>query len=166
MGMTRLGFWGALFAVVISSPAGAQVTGNNADFQMTLTTTASKAAVYALWSDPASWSRWDPQIVSVTLAGPVRVGTRGKLRGTGGPESSFTITAVEPGVRFTYVVSAPLARIEFTRSFADGDATRFTHRVRFSGAGGGALSGILGKRFKEGMPTAMTRLKAQAEAAR
>jgi uncharacterized protein YndB with AHSA1/START domain len=161
MGMTRLVFLGALFAVVVSSPAGAQVTGNNADFQMTLTTTASKVAVYALWADPTTWSRWDPQIVSVTLAGPVRVGTRGKLRGTGGPESSFTITAVEPGV-----VSAPLARIEFTRSFADGDATRFTHRVRFSGAGGGALSGILGKRFKDGMPTAMTRLKAQAEAAR
>jgi uncharacterized protein YndB with AHSA1/START domain len=146
-------------------PAFAQTTGTNGDFQMTVSTTASKAAVYALWANPATWSRWDPQISSVTFSGPVQVGARGRLRGTGGPESPFQITAVEPGVRFSYVVTAPLTRIEFTRNFETGETTRFTHRVRFTGAGGGTLSGILGKRFREGLPGTMARLKAQAEAA-
>jgi uncharacterized protein YndB with AHSA1/START domain len=154
----------AALGLLCAGPSQAQTTGTNADFQMSVSTSASKAAVYALWANPATWSRWDPQISGVTFSGPVQVGARGRLRGTGGPESQFQITAVEPGVRFSYVVTAPLTRIEFTRSFEGGEATRFTHRVRFSGAGGGTLSGILGKRFREGLPAAMNRLKSQAEA--
>lgn len=162
--ITKRAILGFAVATLWLSPSLAQTTGTNANFQMSLVTTASKASIYALWANPASWSRWDPQISSVTFVGPVQVGARGKLRGTGGPESAFQITEVVPGVRFSYVVTAPLTRIEFSRSFEAGDATRFTHRVGFSGAGGGTLSGILGKRFREGLPTAMARLKTQAEA--
>jgi uncharacterized protein YndB with AHSA1/START domain len=156
-------------AVALTLYAGAslaQVQGTNADFRMSLTTSAPKDAIYALWADPGSWARWDPQIERVTFSGPVRVGAKGRLKGTGGPENAFEITAAEPGVRFSYMVSAPGARISFDRRFEPGEPTRFTHAVRFSGAAGGFLSGILGKRFREGLPTAMERLKTQAEAGR
>jgi uncharacterized protein YndB with AHSA1/START domain len=161
------GLASAGLVAALPAPLRAQtVQGSGSDFRMTLATTATRERIYALWSDPAGWSRWDPQVKSVRLAGAVRVGARGKLQGTGGPESDFEITAAEPGVRFAYSVMAPLARIEFTRTFEAGDAVRFTHRVRFAGAGGGALAGILGRRFREGLPPAMTRLNALAEAAR
>ena len=36
----------------------------------TVTTTAAPSAVWALWSDPATWPSWDPSVTAVTLDGP------------------------------------------------------------------------------------------------
>ncbi len=155
----------AVLLATIAAPAAAQVQGTNASFRMTVQTSAAKEQIYALWADPRSWARWDPQIERVTFTGPAQVGARGRLKGTGGPENAFEITVMEPGARFAYVVTAPGARITFDRRFEAGEPTRFTHSVQFGGAGGGFLSGILGKRFREGLPAAMERLKTQAEAA-
>ena len=147
------------------SPAFAQVTGTNSAFSMTMTANASKAAVFALWADTASWPRWDPQISTVSLTGPMRLGARGKVKGTSGPESNIEIIAYEPGVRFAYAATGPGLRIVFNRQFEQGDATRFTHSVRITGAAAGFLSGSLGRRFQQGLPAAMGRLKTMAEAA-
>lgn len=160
---TQLGF--ILAALAPAGSAFAQVTGTPANFRMTMATTASKDAVYALWADPAQWTRWDPQIERVTINGPVRVGARGKLKGTSGPESSIEIIAMEPGVRFAYAATGPGLRIIFDRRFEAGDATRFTHSVVISGAASGFLAGSLGRRFQGAMPAAMARLKAMAERA-
>ncbi len=155
----------AVLLAAAATPAAAQVQGTNASFRMTVQTSAAKEQIYALWADPRGWARWDPQIERVTFTGPAQVGARGRLKGTGGPENAFEITVMEPGARFAYVVTAPGARITFDRRFEAGEPTRFTHSVQFGGAGGGFLSGILGKRFREGLPAAMERLKTQAEAA-
>lgn len=143
--------------------ASAQVTGTTSRFQMSVATSATKQAVYALWADPARWSAWDPQVERVTMTGPVRVGARGKLKGTSGPESNIEIIAMEPGVRFAYAATGPGLRIVFERKFEAGEPTRFTHSVAMSGAAAGFLAGRLGRRFQEGMPAAMNRLKALAE---
>lgn len=157
----QLGFLVAAF--VSASPAFAQVTGTPAQFRMTLGTRASKQAVYALWSDPSTWSQWDSQVASVTMSGPVRVGARGKMKGVSGPDSNIEIIAMEPGVRFAYVASGPGLRIVFERRFEAGDATRFTHLVVMSGAMSGFLAPRVGVRIQEGMPVAMARLKVLAE---
>lgn len=143
----------------------AQVTGTPARFQMTMATTASRADVFALWADPSTWARWDPMVERVTLAAPLRVGARGKLKGTSGPESTVEIVAIEPGVRLVYAATGPGLRITFERRFETGEGTRFTHSVAMTGAAAGFLAGRLGRRFQEGMPTAMQRLKALAERA-
>ncbi len=142
----------------------AQVVGTTSRFSMSVATTASKAAVYALWSDVSTWSRWDTQIDRVSINGPMRVGARGKLKGTSGPESNIEIIAMEPGVRFAYAATGPGLRIEFNRQFEAGSATRFTHSVAITGAAAGFLAGSLGRRFQQGLPGAMARLKAMAEA--
>ena len=158
---TQLGLLVAAF--LPSNAAWAQVNGSPAQFRMTLGTSASRQAVYALWADPAQWSRWDPQIERVTMSGPVRVGARGKLKGTNGPESNIVITAMEPGIRFAYAATGPGLRIAFDRTFEAGEATRFTHSVSMTGAAAGFLAGRLGRRFQAGLPIAMQRLKALAE---
>jgi uncharacterized protein YndB with AHSA1/START domain len=150
-------------AVLPASGAFAQVTGTPAAFQMTVATTATKQGVYALWANPATWSSWDPQVAGATMNGPIRVGTRGKLRGTSGPDSNIEIIAMEPGVRFAYAASGPGLRMVFDRRFEAGDATRFTHSVTITGAASGFLAPRIGKRIQEGLPTAMQRLKAAAE---
>jgi uncharacterized protein YndB with AHSA1/START domain len=159
----RTGLGLILAALAPAGGAFAQVVGTPANFRMTLPTTATRQAIYALWADPAQWTRWDPQIESVSITGPVRVGARGKLKGTSGPESTIEIIAMEPGVRFAYAATGPGLRIVFDRRFEAGEPTRFTHAVVISGAAAGFLSGSLGRRFQGAMPAAMTRLKAMAE---
>jgi uncharacterized protein YndB with AHSA1/START domain len=152
-----------LFALAPAGSANAQVVGTPANFRMTSTTTATRQAIYALWSDPAQWTRWDPQIESVSINGPVRVGARGKLKGINGPQSTIEIIAMEPGVRFAYAATGVGLRIVFDRRFEAGEPTRFTHSVVISGAAASFLAGSLGRRFQGALPTAMARLKAMAE---
>jgi uncharacterized protein YndB with AHSA1/START domain len=160
---TQLGF--LLATLSPASTALAQVVGTPSSFRMTLATTATRQAVYALWADPTQWTRWDPQIESASINGPVRVGARGKLKGTSGPESTIEIIAMEPGVRFAYAATGVGLRIVFDRRFEAGEPTRFTHSVTISGAAAGFLAGSLGRRFQGAMPTAMSRLKTMAERA-
>jgi uncharacterized protein YndB with AHSA1/START domain len=158
---TGLGF--LLAALAPCGQALAQIVGTPGNFRMTLATTATRQAIYALWADPAQWSRWDPQIQSASITGAVRVGARGKLKGTSGPESTIEIIAAEPGVRFAYAATGVGLRIVFDRRFEAGEPTRFTHSVTISGAAAGFLTGSLGRRFQGAMPAAMARLKAMAE---
>lgn len=158
---TQLGLIAAAF--VPAGQAGAQVVGTPARFSMTLATTASRQAVYALWANPSTWASWDPQIERVTITGPLRVGAKGKLKGASGPENNIEIIAMEPGIRFAYAAGGPGLRILFERKFEAGNPTRFTHSVSMMGAAAGFLAGRLGRRFQEGMPIAMGRLKTLAE---
>jgi uncharacterized protein YndB with AHSA1/START domain len=162
--LTRRAKLGLLaFALLSATPAFAQVVGTPAQFRMSLATTATKQAVYALWADPNTWSSWDPQVGRVTMNGPLRVGARGKLKGVSGPDSTIEIIAMEPGVRFAYAASGAGLRIVFDRRFEAGTATRFTHSVTISGAMSGFLAPRIGPRIQEGLPSAMQRLKTFAE---
>jgi uncharacterized protein YndB with AHSA1/START domain len=156
----------AFLLACAGTAATAQVTGTNANFRMTAGTSASKSAVYALWADPKAWPRWDSQVATVTFTGPAKVGAKGKIKGKGGPESAFEITAMVPNERFSYVVRSAGAQITYDQSFEAGEATKFTHSVKFSGAAGGFLSGILGKRFRAALPDSMAKLKSLAEASK
>jgi uncharacterized protein YndB with AHSA1/START domain len=66
----------------------------------TVTTSATPAAVWALWSDPASWSHWDPSIESVAFEGHFGEGAGGKMVLAGGVEAPVSIEIVEPGCRY------------------------------------------------------------------
>jgi uncharacterized protein YndB with AHSA1/START domain len=160
---TKLGL--LIASLLVGAPAWAQVSGTPAQFRMSVATTAAKQAIYALWADPSSWPRWDPQLSSVTMSGPVRVGARGKMKSVSGPDSNIEIIAMEPGVRFAYAATGPGLRIVFDRRFEAGEATRFTHSVTISGAMSGFLAPRVGPRIQEGMPAAMQRLKGLAERA-
>ena len=64
-----------------------------------ISTTAPAAAVWALWSDTASWPDWDPSVLAVSLAGPFEAGTTGTMTLAGPFEVPVSLEVVEPGVR-------------------------------------------------------------------
>lgn len=66
----------------------------------TVTTTASPAAIWRLWSDIATWSDWDPAVDEVSLDGPFEVGTSGTMTLRGAIEAPFTLEVVEPDARY------------------------------------------------------------------
>ena len=64
------------------------------------TTSARPEAVWALWSDPATWSSWDPAVQDVTLEGGFAQGAGGTMVLTGAMEVPVVLEVVEPGRRY------------------------------------------------------------------
>jgi len=79
-----------------------------------LSTSASPARLWALWSDPPSWPNWNPDVLSATLNGPFATGTTGTLV-TKQARHNITITAVNPGRGFTLEAKPmPVMTLRFT----------------------------------------------------
>lgn len=70
------------------------------EYERTVTTTATPADVWALWSDVGSWHAWDPAVQEVALEGHFAEGAAGTMVLTGGIEVPFVLEIVVPGARF------------------------------------------------------------------
>lgn len=135
-------------------------------FEHTETTSAAPSQVWARYAEPATWPEWDHQTASVTVQGPVVVGTRGRLKPVNGPATPFTFTEVTPEVSFTDVSRLPLSRLSFAhRIEPTATGSRFTHCVTITGPLSPLFARVIGKRIAAGMPTAMRALARLAEAA-
>ena len=133
-------------------------------FEHSETTRATPEQLWERYADPASWPAWDDGTESVTVSGPMAVGTRGRLKPKGGPATTFEFTQVEPRRGFTDVTRLPLAWLEFAhRIEPDGDATRFTHRVTITGPLSPLFARVVGRNVAAGLPGAMRTLARLAE---
>jgi polyketide cyclase/dehydrase/lipid transport protein len=133
-------------------------------FEHSETTSATPDQLWARYADPASWPAWDDGTESVTVEGPMAVGTRGRLKPKGGPTTTFEFVEVEPGRGFTDVTRLPLARLEFShRIEPHGDATRFTHRITITGPLSPLFARVVGRNVAAGLPGAMRTLARLAE---
>jgi hypothetical protein len=70
------------------------------EYARTVTSSASPAAVWALWSDPGTWSDWDPAVEGVALDGPFAEGATGTMTLGGGLEAPVVLEVVEEGRRY------------------------------------------------------------------
>ena len=66
----------------------------------TVSTTAPPESVWALWSDPTTWSTWDPAVEGVRIDGAFAAGATGTMTLTGGIEAPVTLEVVEAGSRY------------------------------------------------------------------
>ncbi|MDF1604829.1 SRPBCC family protein [Nocardioides sp. YIM 152315] len=70
------------------------------EYEHSVTTTASPAEVWALWSDVGSWHCWDPAVERVALEGHFAEGAAGTMCLAGGVEAPFMLEIVEPHARY------------------------------------------------------------------
>ena len=70
------------------------------EYSHTVTTSATPAAVWALWSHPATWHSWDPAVESVAFEGHFAEGAAGQMVLNGGIEVPVKLEIVEPGARY------------------------------------------------------------------
>ncbi len=132
----------------------------NYEFSHSVETTASAAAVWALWSDVGRWTEWDAELESVELDGPFEVGSRGRMAIPGQPPIEFTLTEVRPLTSFTDETAVPGAVLRFVHRLeplADG-RLRVTHRVEASGP----AATKIGPFVTEDLPAAVDSLVALA----
>jgi hypothetical protein len=104
-------------------------------FECSEETGASRAAVWALWSDPSRWREFDKGVEWARLEGPFEAGARVKLKPKGGPKAVLEIVAAEPEQRFASLAKLPLTRMHFEQELSDAGErrTRITARIRVTG---------------------------------
>jgi Polyketide cyclase / dehydrase and lipid transport len=116
------------------------------EFECSEETAASRADVWALWSDPARWPEFDDGIVRAKLDGPFVAGAKVRLKPKGGPAAWLEIVTAEPNAGFSTLARLPLAQMRFAHSLSDaaGGRLRITSTIRVTGG----LSWLFPRLFK------------------
>lgn len=130
----------------------------------TRTTTAPPAAVWALWSDPATWPEWDPPVQRVVLDGPFRIGTTGILVLAGDMEVPFRLDEVALESRYLDVLTMGAVEISIDHVVEpdpDGGGSLLTVTTTVQGPG----AADVGAMVASDAPRALAGLAALAEAA-
>ncbi len=136
------------------------------DFSASIDIHATPDHVFALWSDPAGWPHWDPDLESATLNGPFETGSTGVVKAQGAPQSRIRLTSVDPGSSFVAEASLPGARMVFShRVVHSSGGSTATHSVTFAGPLSRLYALLIGRRIQRTLPATMDGLKVAAEAA-
>jgi hypothetical protein len=133
------------------------------EYEHSVRTTATPAAIYALWADVPNWPAWDTSVTAVDIDGPFVEGATGTMHLAGGPPVSFRLTAVAPRVGFVDETEIPGAVLRFHHRVAalPGGGAVVTHQVRIDGDAD--FVSELGPAVTADVPEAMAGLVALAE---
>jgi hypothetical protein len=131
------------------------------EHERTATTSASPAAVWALWSDVGSWHCWDPAVQQVAMEGHFAEGAAGSMVLTGGVSATFVLEIVEVGARYLdrLTMGDLVIRIDHEVRAA-GDGAEITVRTTIEGPGADEV----GPMVTEDTPKALAALVRLAEA--
>jgi len=135
-------------------------------FSDTVDIQAGADVVFALWSDAAGWSEWDPDLERVETHGPFEVGSTARLKPRGGPSTRIRVSEITPLRSFSAVCALPLCRMVFDHLIEPlPDGCRVTHTVRFQGPFAALFRRLIGPQIARGLPGTMAGLKRAAERA-
>ena len=128
-------------------------------------TTASPGRVWALWSDPANWSRWNTGIKSSHIDGPLVSGATGTMQTTRGSTHAVTFAVVEPPTRFPMrMAGPPLTTVTFTCEIApDSGGSTVSQSVEFGGPLAFLFGPLMGNQMAGHFEPVLEDLSAAAE---
>ena len=128
-------------------------------------TTASPQAAWKIWSDTSTWQEWNPDVQSMTLAGPFAAGTTGTMKTKQGTRA-IQLTEVVPGRSFRLETTViPLTRFAFECKVSTGSAgkTTLSQAIVVGGPLGGLVGGMMGKQIADTFPALLRGLARKAE---
>src|SRR3954452_10895360 len=106
------------------------------EHESSVSTTATPADVWALWSDIGSWHCWDPAVQQVAMEGHFAEGAAGTLILAGGVEAPFVLDIVEPHKRFLDKITMGDLVINIDHVVtANGDGSSITVTTHLEGPG-------------------------------
>lgn len=144
--------------------AAAQAEGSRHNFHYEVLTTASPAAVWCLWTTPATWPSWDGGLRSAQLDGPFQAGSKGQLQPDRGPASTFEVVEAVPEQRTVVRVRIPLGWMYLRRGLAPaGDHHRLRHAVQLTGPMKFVIGCLVGGRYRKLLAASVIAFQQRAE---
>ncbi len=118
------------------------------------------ATVFAVYKDVPGWAQWDLEMESASLESDFAVGTQGKLKPKGSPESKILLTEVTENQSFTVECGLPLCKMHFIHQLTPSDSgTDVVNQLEFSGLLGPVFELLLGNSISKTIPTSLAGLK-------
>jgi Polyketide cyclase / dehydrase and lipid transport len=130
------------------------------DYERTVTTTATPAQVWSIWSDVGSWHCWDPAVQQVALEGHFAEGAAGTMVLTSGVQAPFVLEIVEPCARYLdrLTMGDLVIRIDHTVRAVEA-GSEITVRTTIEGPG----AEDIGPKIIDGTPRSLEALAEMAE---
>jgi len=131
-----------------------------------LDTSASPEAVWRIWSQPQTWSEWNPDVEFVKLDGPFAVGTTGTMRTKRGGSHTIRFEDITEGRSFQLEPTAlPGAKFHFRCEIApSGGGSRISQSLTMRGPLAGIFSGMMGAKIAASFEPILKGLATKAEA--
>jgi hypothetical protein len=129
---------------------------------------ASPERAWQAVSDVADWPRWTTSMTEVQRLdeGPLRVGSRARIKQPGLPVLVWEVTELAAGTSFTWVARTPGVVVTASHEVvATADGSRLTLGVAWTGIFGGLAGALAGKRTRESILVDAKGHKACAESA-
>jgi uncharacterized protein YndB with AHSA1/START domain len=124
--------------------------------------------VWQAVADVEDWPRWTASMSNIKRLddGPLRVGSRARIKQPGYPVLVWEVTELDEGTSFTWVAHTPgLDAIAAHLVSATADGSRLTLSVTWTGVFGGLAGALAGKRTRKSLTLDANGHKACAEAA-
>lgn len=129
-------------------------------YEEVMTIQAPAEQIYATYTAVSDWPKWDEETVSSSIDGPFKVGTTGKIKPKGEPETAIELVEVTDNKSFTVQCKLPLCKMKFVHELApEGDGTEVKNIVIFEGLLSPVFGMLFGKKIQKGMEGSLQGLK-------
>jgi len=133
-------------------------------FEQSINISVEPSTVFEAYKDVSGWSQWDPETESASIDGPFTVGTAGKIKPKGSPESKITIIEVTENKSFTVECALPLCKMQFVHLMSPNETgTELVNQLEFSGLLGPIFGRLFGKEIDKSIPGSLKGLKMYLE---
>ncbi len=134
-------------------------------FTRSLKTTATPEKVWGVWSDVSTWPSWNPDIVSMELAGPFAAGTTGTMTTKSGGAHPVVLGQVQRGSYFSVETDpVPLTHFTFHCRISPSDGgSEISQEVTMKGPLAFFFRAMAGNRIAHDFPGLLEGLKRAAE---
>ena len=136
-------------------------------FEDAITIQAPAEQIFSVYTKVADWPVWDTGTESSSIDGAFEVGTTGKIKPKGEPETPIELIEMTANKSFTVECKIPLCKMQFVHELdAEGDGTRVKNVVIFSGLMSRVYAFLFGKKLQKGMEESLQGLKQHIEGAK
>lgn len=122
------------------------------------------ADIYSVYENVSGWPTWDLETESASIDGEFAVGTTGKIKPKGAPQSKIKLVEVTPDKSFTVECGLPLCKMSFVHILTEKDqGTDVVNEVNFTGLLAPLFSRMVGKAIDKTIPESLQGLKSFTE---